>query len=187
MLPDPIYAVKKSAKCIYTANQVEAALDCMAIEMEATIADTNPIFLCVVIGGIVTLGKLLPRLSFQLQVDYIHCTRYNGKTSGQDTLTWLAKPTCNLKDRTVVLVDDILDGGVTLSALKNYCNEQQADKVYTAVLVDKFTQREPGGLSQADFSGLKVPNEYVFGFGMDYKTYLRNARGIYAVSPEFID
>ena len=87
----------------------------------------------------------------------------------------------------MVLVDDILDGGITLNSIKNYCLSQDASKVYTAVLVDKFTRRDPNGLSSADFIGLKVPDEYIFGFGMDYKTYLRNARGIYTVDPAYID
>ena len=84
----------------------------------------------------------------------------------------------------MVVVDDILDGGITLDSIVKYCENAQAKKVYSAVLVDKHQARDPKGLPKADFCGLTVENHYVFGFGMDYKGYLRNAPGIYMVSPE---
>ena len=90
----------------------------------------------------------------------------------------------SLEGRTVVVIDDILDGGVTLAGVLDMCHAQKALKVYSAVLVDKETTRLPGGLHQADFVGLTVPDRYVFGYGLDYKGYLRNAPGIFAVSPE---
>jgi len=89
-----------------------------------------------------------------------------------------------LKDRAVLIVDDILDGGLTLSAIVDYCRAQGARSVLTAVLVDKLNARLPDGLHSADFCGLHVDNHYVFGYGMDYKGYLRNAPGIYMVAPE---
>src|SRR3989338_11004409 len=142
----------------------------MAIEIHDRLSQENPIFLCVVVGGIVTLGNLLPRLDFPLEVDYIHATRYQNKTVGQ-ALAWKAVPQRSLKNRAVLIVDDILDGGVTLSEIVNYCRGQGAREVLTAVLVDKNNARLPQGLPHADFSGLFVDNHYVFGFGMDYKSY----------------
>ena len=84
----------------------------------------------------------------------------------------------------MVIVDDILDGGITLNEILKYCQENGAKEVYSAVLVDKASARLPSGLPTADFCGLTVENHYVFGFGMDYKGYLRNAPGIYVVAPE---
>lgn len=185
ILPDDIREVFSKATCIYSKTQVEKAFDHMATEISHQLANSNPIFLCVVIGGIIPLGNLLPRLDFPLEVDYIHATRYQKTTKGQK-VQWLAKPQCtHLKNRTVVIVDDILDGGLTLNEIIHFCEEQNAKKVYTAVLADKEEARLSNGLPKADFCGLKIENHYVFGYGMDYKGYLRNAPGIYMVAPEF--
>lgn len=182
-LPTQIRQVYAKADCLHTKAQVEAALDRLAHDISEKLANSNPIFLCLVVGGIVPLGNLLPRLDFPLEVDYVHATRYRSTTRGGE-LHWKAAPTRALADRTVVVVDDILDGGLTLAAILEYCHEQKAKEVYSVVLVDKEHVREPGGLAQADFTGLRVPDRYVFGYGMDYKEYLRNAPGVFAVAAE---
>lgn len=183
ILPEHIRDVFAKATCIYSKDEVEAALDRMATAISHSLAQSNPIFLCVVVGGIVPLGNLLPRLDFPLEVDYVHATRYRGDTKGKN-LEWKALPACDMKGRTILVVDDILDGGITLAEIINYCKNQGAQAVYSAVLVDKCHARLAGGLQQADFSGLEVENHYVFGYGMDYKGYLRNAPGIYMVAAE---
>ena len=68
----------------------------------------------------------------------------------------------------------------------DYCHKNGAKEVYTAVLVEKENVRLEGGLAKADFTGLLVDDHYVFGYGMDYKEYLRNAPGVYAVAKEFL-
>ncbi len=183
-LPQDIQAVMNKATCLYTKAEVEKALDQMAEKIDREVAQLNPIFICVVVGGMVPLGQLLTRLNFPLEVDYMHATRYRGNTSGAD-LIWKAKNRIELKDRVVVIVEDILDTGLTLKAIVEECYQQGARKVYTAALVDKKDARDPYGLQQADFIGLNVDNLYVFGYGMDYKEYLRNAPGIYAVASEY--
>ncbi len=183
ILPDDIRDVFAKATCLFSKAEVEAALDKMSTAISYELSHSNPIFLCVVVGGIVPLGNLLPRLDFPLEVDYVHATRYGKATSGSE-LTWKAKPEIAMQGRTVVVVDDILDGGITLDAIIKYCYEKGAKTVHSAVLVDKYEARIEGGLAKADFCGLKIPNHYVFGYGMDYKGYLRNAPGIYMVAPE---
>src|SRR3990167_672083 len=182
ILPEHIYDVFAKSTCLYSKVEVEAALDRMAGEICQLLSHSNPIFLCVVVGGIVPLGNLLPRLDFPLEVDYLHASRYCGDLRGKE-LQWKAKPSSQLKGRTVVVVDDILEGGITLKAIIRYCEEEQAAAVYSAVLVDKCEARVAGGLVKADFTGLTAGNPYLFGYGMDYKGYLRNAPGIYRVAP----
>ena len=184
LLPQHIREILAKSKCLYSKIEVEQALDKMALEISYRLAEKNPIFLCVVVGGIIPLGNLLPRLDFPLVVDYVHATRYRNDTSGKE-LEWRAKPACNMQGRTVVVVDDILDGGITLSAIIEYCQAAGAAEVFSAVLVDKCNARLPQGHQRADFCGLTVDNHYVFGYGMDYKGYLRNAPGIYMIPPEY--
>ncbi|MCC5791105.1 MAG: hypoxanthine-guanine phosphoribosyltransferase [Legionellaceae bacterium] len=182
-IPAKIKKVYEQSSCLYTTREVEAALDRMAIHIHADLKDKNPVILCVMIGGLVPMGNLLPRLDFPLEVDYVHATRYRGDIRGGE-LIWKVRPSLVLKDRTVLIVDDILDGGITLAAILDEIKRMGAAEVYTAVLVDKHQKRVPEGLAHADYVGLQVDDHYIFGYGMDYNEYLRNAPGIFVVAPE---
>ena len=167
------------ADLLHTHAEVEAALDNMAVAITGKLHDKNPLLLCLMLGAVVVTGKLLTRLNFPLQLEYIHATRYRGTTSG-GKLEWLRMPKAKIRDRTVLIVDDILDEGITLKAITAACREAGAGAIYTAVLVDKQL-RKPKQFLKADFTGLTIPDRYVFGYGMDYKEYWRNCDGIYAV------
>jgi len=175
---EQLLAIQSSAVCLYTNEQVNQAMDKMAADITQRLGESKPLVLCTMIGGIVTMGKLLERLDFPLSVDYIHATRYRGALQGA-TLDWIARPTESLKDRVVLIVDDIFDEGLTLEALINYCIKAGVKEVYSAILLDKSCDKKSA--VKVDFVGLSVDNRYVFGSGMDYKGYLRNASGIYAL------
>lgn len=169
--------VQATAELLHSEQEVEAALDKMAEHINYLLADRNPLVLCVMNGGIVVAGKLITRLTIPLNIDAINASRYQNQTSG-GAIEWVLKPRLPLKGRTVLLIDDVLDEGITLAAIHEYCLEQGATSVYSAVLVDKLLgHKKP---ITADFVGLEVANRYLFGYGMDYKGYLRNAAGIYA-------
>ena len=172
-------AVYRSADQLYSREEVEATLDRMAAEITDRLGDSDPIVLCVMNGGLIPSGHLLTRLDFPLRVDYVHATRYRGEMSGRD-LHWLRPPEELLEGREVLILDDILDEGITLAAIVEGCRSQGATGVYTAVLVQKQHARSNG--FKADFVGLKAEDRYLFGYGMDYKGYLRNVTGIYAVA-----
>jgi len=183
IIPESVNRVFNRATCLFPSEEVELAFDRMAEEINSELGEKNPILLCVLIGGLVPTGHLLPRLNFPMELDYIHVTRYQGKMSGS-ILNWKAKPSALLDGRTVLVIDDILDAGLTLAAVMNYCRNEGAREVYSAVLVDKINSRDEGGIIEADFTGLRVEDRYVFGYGMDYHNYLRNAPGIYLVADE---
>jgi hypoxanthine phosphoribosyltransferase len=176
-MKNEIESVRAAAELLHSKAEVETALDSIAQQINQLLADRNPLVLCVMNGGLVVAGQLLTRLTMPLTIDTINASRYHNKTVGED-VEWITKPRTSLKNRTVLLVDDILDAGITLAAIYDYCVEQGASSVYTAVLLDKdLPQDKP---LTADFVGLKVVDRYVFGYGMDYKGYWRNADGIYA-------
>lgn len=176
--PEQAWQVFKEADCLYDEQAVEAAIDRMASDIYAQLHDKNPLVLCVMSGALIPMGRLLTHLDFPLRIDYLHATRYGASTEGGN-LAWLAQPQSSLKDEVVLVVDDILDEGITLEAIIRACREHGARAVYSAVLVEKEHDRKNG--LAADFVGIKVVDRYVFGYGMDYKGYLRNAPGIYAV------
>lgn len=176
-----IKKVKATADCLYDAAAIEAVLDNMARDIAADLQDKNPLLVCLMNGGLMVAGRLMAKLDFVLQIDFIHASRYREQTQGGAVLDWLVKPHQQLQGRHVLLVDDILDEGQTLYEVKQYCLQQGAAGVLTAVLADKkHDRRKPAGFV-ADYTGLSVEDRYVFGCGMDYKGYLRNVDGIYAV------
>lgn len=179
--PAEIQTILNNAECLYSFSEINEALDRMAKEITNKLQDKNPLILCVMTGALITTGHLVTRLHFPLEMDYIHATRYRGSTRGGD-LHWLVEPRHSLKSRTVIVVDDIMDGGLTLAAIIDYCKQAEASEVYTAVMVSKNRKREPGVQFEPDFVGVKTEDKYLFGFGLDYEEYLRNVPGIYAVN-----
>ena len=170
--------VLQQAEQLYSMAEIEQALDKLANALTNDYADQNPILLCVMNGAVITAGHLLTRLSFPLQQDYIHASRYGNKTSGGEIL-WKAKPTTDLKQRHVILIEDIFDEGITLASLRQYCHDAGARSVKCVCLIDKIRESQVG--TKPEYIGLTVPDRYVFGFGMDYEGYWRNAPGIYAI------
>lgn len=168
-------------KCLYNLAEINRALDSMAEAITEELKDKNPLILCVMTGAMIPASHLVMRLSFPLEIDYIHVTRYRGTTRGGD-LHWLVEPRQNLKDRTVLVFDDIMDGGLTMQAIIDYCKQLNAQRVYSGVMVSKIRAREPGVNFEPDFAALTAENKYLVGFGLDYHEYLRNVPGIYAIN-----
>jgi len=170
--------LRNHAELLHGAIAIELALDRLASQISDALADRFPVALCVMGGGVVFAGKLLPRLGFPLEFDYLHATRYRSGTRGGE-ITWAVLPHQDLSGRSVLVMDDILDEGYTLAAAKQRLLELGAAEVKIAVLADKEIGR--GKPIAADFVGLSLPDRYVFGMGMDAYGVWRNLPGIYAM------
>ena len=179
-IKEDIQSLLKRATCLYSLDEVNAALDRMANEITHKMKDEAPVILSVMTGALITTGHLVTRLHFPLEIDYLHATRYRGEVRGGD-LHWLVEPRNNLAGRTVLIVDDVMDGGLTLASIIDYCKQAKAKSVYTAVMVNKKRKREPGVNFEPDFIGVTTEDKFLFGFGLDYNGFLRNVPGIYAV------
>ena len=175
-----IERVYAEADCLFTPEEVAAALDRLASAITARLAAANPVVLCVMHGGLIVTGQLLPKLLFPLETGYLHASRYGHEFCGSH-LDWRVRPTEDLRGRTVLLMDDILDEGATLAAIIDYCRAEGATEVLTAELVEKEHDRKALPGLTGDFVGLVSPDRFLFGCGMDYKGYWRNAPGICAV------
>ncbi len=176
-LLEEINLVRAEADLLFPERDVDQAFDRMAAAITEKLKASNPIVICVLTGGIHPAAKLTQRLDFPLTQDVIHASRYQEETIGGE-VEWICRPRSSLKDRTVLIVDDILDEGLTLKAIDRFCNGQRAAAVYSAVLVEKMLGHQKP--YRADFVGLQAENRYLFGCGMDYKGYWRNLPGIYA-------
>jgi len=167
------------SEVLFTAAEVEAAVGRLADEIAQALADREPLVLCVMSGATVFAGRLLPLLSFPLEFDYVQASRYQNGTTGSEEVVWKMSPGENVRGRTLLLLDDILDEGHTLAAVRKKCLEAGAARVLIAVLTEKDTGRAKP--IAADFVGLRVPNRYVFGCGMDVYGWWRNLSAIHAL------
>jgi len=166
------------ADLVHDGATLRAAIARIAAAIDAELAGAPAVFLTVMQGALAFAGPLSTAISAPLVFDYVHATRYRGATSGGE-LAWIKRPGVPLAGRTVLLVDDILDEGHTLKAIREHCLAQGAARVLIAVLCEKRHGRGAG--LRADFVGVEVPDRYVFGFGMDYHEQGRNLPAIYAV------
>ena len=178
MDPEQARRILGEAELVRSPAEIELALNRLGREITERLSDALPLVLTVMGGAVVFAGQLLPKLLFPLECDYLHATRYGSQTSGSE-LAWLVQPRTPLVGRTVLVLDDILDEGITLAAIKAHLLEQGVSACYTAVLTEKQTGH-PKPI-KADFIGVTVPNRYVFGCGMDVRGAWRNLPAIYAL------
>ena len=180
--PDFARTLLAKSDLICDADTVNRAISQIGKDMSIQFQDSCPIVFAVMGGAIVFAGKLLPELRFPLDFDYLHATRYGAATSG-GTIDWLVAPRSDVRGRQVIVLDDILDGGHTMRAIRDRLVSLGAARVYSAVLVEKMIS-EPKPI-RADFVGLRVPDRFVFGCGMDAMGYWRNLPDIRAVPIDF--
>lgn len=171
--------VRDEADCLCDTATVEKAIAELAEKVARDYAGLNPVVVCAMNGALWLTGRLVEQLDMPLELDYLHASRYRGETTGGE-LMWQAEPQTSLGDRHVLIVDDILDEGITLAHIQRALNAQQPASLKTLVLVEKKHQRCVVE-TQADYIGLQVEDRYVFGCGMDYYGQWRQLPAIYAV------
>ena len=179
IMPSELQRVQEDADLIFSAHQIAVAIENMALSLEKQIQKKDAIILCVMNGGLITTSDLLRNMECETRLDYLQVARYRDKTIG-GSLHWHKEPQLSLEDQTVVLVDDIYDEGYTLEEVVSYCENKGAKEVITVVLLFKQKPNRQVAM-QPDIFGLEVVDRYVFGYGMDYKGYLRNLPAIYAL------
>ena len=172
------WAFLEDSDPIASAEEVQAALARVVAQIEARLSGAYPLVLAVMGGAVVFAGQILPRLRFPLDFDYIHASRYGDRTRGAQ-VEWRVTPPESVRGRTVLVLDDILDGGETMAAIRDRMLALGATQFYCAVLVEKILDRKKP--IQPDFVGLSVVDRFVFGYGMDAKGYWRNLPEIRAM------
>jgi len=179
--PEKAQHILETAELVCPAATVTEAIARLAGEITARLAESFPLVLCVMRGGVIFTGQLLPQLRFPLELDYVEVTRYGVATRGGE-LSWRMAPSQAVTGRAVLVLDDILDEGHTLAAIREKLLALGASRVFIAVLSEKDTGRPKP--VKADFTGVKLPNRYVFGCGMDVKGAWRNLPEIYALKED---
>ncbi|HEX7815009.1 hypoxanthine-guanine phosphoribosyltransferase [Dyella sp.] len=179
MPPPTLASALAHADLLFGREELDTVIADMGRRIDHALEGERPVFLTVMHGALIFAGQLALCIRTDLDFDYVHATRYRGATSGSD-LHWLREPQIDLADRTVLLVDDILDEGHTLKAVRDDCLRRGARRVWIVSLCTKQHDRLVEGVA-ADFNGVELPDRYVFGYGMDFYEQGRNLPGIYAL------
>jgi hypoxanthine phosphoribosyltransferase len=170
--------ILRSAEPLFSAREIAQTIRRMATEITEVLADDYPVVLSVMGGAVVFTGHLLPLLEFPLTFDYLHVSRYANSRHGGE-IRWKMRPQEDICGRVVLVLDDILDEGMTLAAIRDWAVSGGASRFYSAVLVEKEIGR-PKPI-HAEFTGITLPDRYVFGFGMDINGAWRNLPAIYTL------
>jgi len=178
--------IPEGSRKIITHHEIEEHVTRVANDIELRLGNTLPVLLGIMNGATCFSGTLLPKLDFPLEYDTFSISRYGKNTIG-GAVKSSAYPATSIRSRTVLILDDILDQGVTLRSARRWAIEQGAEQVVTAVLITKKSQGVTRALT-ADFSCFTVGDEFVFGFGMDINGLWRNLKDIYAIkNPAMLD
>ncbi len=182
--PNPQQLLSDS-EVIRSAEAVSQAVDRWAvrigIDLTPRLKGRTLLAITIMRGGLIPAAWLLQRLQLPVLLDYAHATRYRSGTTGHQ-LEWQHQPAIDMNRQTVLIIDDIFDEGHTLAAMSQWCLAHGASQVVTAALVRKQHAR---GLARdwLDYPGLDVPDEYVFGCGMDIYEHWRHLPEIRAYRP----
>ena len=163
------------ARCVFDAETVDAAVDRVAVKMALRLWEARPVVVCLMNGGLPFTADLVRRFHFDLELDYMHLSRYQHTTGGKiRVVRRLERP---LAGRTVLLVDDVLDEGETLAAAQREVKAAAPAGLLSAVLVRKATE----AVAEVDYAALDAPDEFLVGRGMDCDGAFRQLSGIYAL------
>ena len=176
--PDPREILSRSS-ILADTQQVEEAVDRMAVAINEHYGDREIILLIVMTGAVMPAAWLAAKLKMPLQMDFVHATRYAGQTHGGE-IEFRVPPRLNLEGHDVLIVDDIYDIGLTLQMIERYCESRGAQSVSSAVLVRKIHDRETTQ-RLPEFIGMDVKDKYIFGCGMDVYEHWRHLNEIRAL------
>ncbi len=166
----------KHFKLFIPEEKIQKEVTRIAREMNRELAHKDPIFLGILDGAFMFASDLYKQLSFPCQITFLKLASYSG-TKSTGTVKQLIGINLDLKDRVVVVLEDIVDTGVTLETIIRQLSGYQPEEIRVATFLHKpdATIREV----KLDYVGMEIPNDFILGYGLDYDGYGRNFKEIY--------
>ena len=176
---------KDVAKILVSQEEIDEIITRLAKEIDRDYAgeDKRLVLVCVLKGSVVFMGDLMKKITIPLEIDFMKASSYGSGTvtTGKvDIHLDLARPDIDKCD--LLIVEDIIDSGVTLSYLTEYLKEKGAKSVRTCTLLDKPSRRKTN--MQPDYCGVVIPDEFVIGYGLDYDEKYRALPYVGVLRPE---
>ena len=170
-------------RVLYDEDALQARIAELAEEMNVVYSDDEPpILVCILKGAFMFLADLTRHLSFRHEIDFMEISSYGSGTTSSGAVRILLDLASDIDGRHVIIVEDIVDTGHTLTyILRNFSSRNPAS-VRVATLLNKPSRREVD--VPVDYVGFEIPNEFVLGYGLDYAQQYRNLPYIGVLKPE---
>jgi len=173
---------KSELRVLFHRQEIEAAVRHLASEISQDYRNKNPLLLGILRGSFVFLADLIRHLDFPLEVDFIGLSSYGGSTQTSGKIKVVKKLETPVRGRHVLVVEDIVDSGLTTTFLLDYLQKQKSASVKICALSDKPSRRKvPVNI---DYLGFTVPNKFLVGYGLDANQKFRNLPDIYYLEDE---
>jgi len=168
---------------LISETQLDETVSRMAAQIDADYKDKNLLLLCILKGSLVFMGDLMKKLSIPCEIDCMKVSSYgNGSiTSGRINIL-LDLHRQDLSEKDILIIEDIIDSGRTLSYLVSYLQINGARSVRSAALLDKPSRREVD--YTPDYVGQEIPDAFVVGYGLDYAEKYRSLPYVGILKPE---
>ena len=174
---------KNIEKILLTEEQIQTRIRELGEILTAEYADKNPLIVGVLKGVVVFYADMVRQIKVPCQMDFMCISSYKGSKSSGNTNVRLDLA-ADIKDRHVLILEDIYDTGASLSYLVSYLETKQPASVKICTLLDKPEGRKPGITLKADYVGFEIPNAFVVGYGLDFNEKYRNLPYVGVLKPE---
>lgn len=163
-------------------EEIAAGVESVAGEIRSRHRESAPLLVCVLKGATLFFADLVRRLDFPVTIDFVRVSSYGDGMASSGKLTFTAEPGTELTGRNVIVVEDIIDTGRTVSSLRAYFKERGAACVEVATLLHK--PEADCSNESPEYVAFEIPNRFVVGYGLDYAEHGRNLPGIYVLAEE---
>lgn len=171
------------AEILYSKEQIEEIVARMGAEISKDYADKNPVLIAVLRGAVVFMGDLMRNISVPCSIDFMAVSSYGDGVKSSGIVRIIKDLDTDIKDRHVIIVEDILDSGLTLNYLMKYL----ANRHPASLEVAAFLWKDVEGRSSAvtpKYVGTHCPDEFVVGYGLDFAERYRNLPFLGILKPE---
>jgi hypoxanthine phosphoribosyltransferase len=176
---DKIKILDRNFKKSIPESKITLTINDIANRMNSELKNENPLFISILNGSFMFAADLMKRITFPCEISFVKIASYHGTTSSDEMLELIGLKE-NLKGRTVVIIEDIVDSGKTMSKVLEMLQNRGAGKILISTLLLK-----PDALRyniKPDYVAMTIPNDFIVGYGLDYNGYGRNLPDIYTVT-----
>ena len=178
---------KDMAKVLFSQEQLQTRIRELGAQLSEDYRGKTPTMVCILKGAIMFYTDLVRSMDIPLTMDFMAVSSYGNSTKSSGEVEIRKDLSTSIEGKHVVIVEDIVDSGFTLTYLTRLLNTRGAKSIKLCTLLDKPSRRAPGITLRADYSGFAVGNEFVVGYGLDYAELYRNLPYIGVLKPDIYE
>ena len=178
---------KDIARVMLTEEQIQTRVRELGEQLSRDYAGRNPVMVCILKGAIMFYTDLLRATPIPLSMDFMAVSSYGKRTKSSGEVEIRKDLSSSIENRHVIIVEDIIDSGFTLTYLTRMLEARGASSISIATLLDKPSRRAPGITLKSDYYGFIIGDEFVVGYGLDYDERYRNLPYIGVLKPEIYE